>query len=726
MKCRGCRQPGPVGVLDLGWHRLPDFTGPGVPYPPQGAPLKLMLCRGCGLLQLSETVPRSLLYHDRYGFVSGVNEAIRADLEDVAKCALGWHLDSGCPRLPERWLDIACNDGTLLSYVPAGIHCTGVDPLAHLAPLARRYAERVISGYFNGSRFRDGEFDIITSVSMFYDLDRPDRFAQNVARILDPDGVWVIQQNYAADMIANNAVDNVCLPPEDPVITERGLMPIGKIKVGDRVLTHTGAYQPVREVLLRDYQGDLIELRGYGFGHTLRVTPGHPVFTERGWLRADEVQTGVAVGRAIPQPDVKPPREFGKTLAAVAGYYLAEGTVGVHGAAVAFTFGTSEAEEELAEHCQSLIRELGIGASLHQARTTTIVQTYGWLAPFLQEHFGKGAAGKRIPAWSMSQEAAEELLRCYMAGDGYRYRGDYLRSSTVSRQLALDVQMLANRLGYKASICRQERPTTCVIEGRLVRQQPLWDVLVHQAPVNRQKVWIENGAQWGRIREIRRVAYAGQVVNLEVEGDRSYSTPAMTVQNCHEHVTYFTAGALMPLLLRAGLQIADVQYSAVNGGCIRTLVTHRGACEPRQSVQSAVDWEHAHRLDAPDTWRQWGEDVRGELARTRRFLEDARTTGERVLLYGASTRGGTFLQMINAGPGLLPYAVERNPDKVGKVMAATGIPIISEEEMRASPPDALLVSPWFFRDVFVQREAEYLRNGGAMVFPLPRFEVVRG
>jgi hypothetical protein len=56
-------------------------------------------------------------------------------------------------------------------------------------------------------------------------------------------------------------------------------------------------------------------------------------------------------------------------------------------------------------------------------------------------------------------------------------------------------------------------------------------------------------------------------------------------------------------------------------------------------------------------------------------------------------------------------------------MTATGIPIISEETMRQSPPQALLVLPWHFRDEIVVREATYLKQG-VLVFPFPVFEVV--
>ena len=718
MNCRSCAFPVLAPVLDLGDQYLPDFTEPGQPRGKR-FPLELMFCASCTLLQLSRSVPRTALYHERYGFKSGVNEAIRADLAGIVKYAL-----SEVPR-PRRWLDIACNDGTLLAAVPDWIDRTGMDPLAQFAGEARQHGH-IISDYFSPAGLP--VFDVITSVSMFYDLDDPNDFVSGVASVLDTHGAWVIQQNYAADMITRNAVDNVCLPPGDPVITEQGLRPIGDVAIGDKVLTHAGAYQPVNEVITRHYEGSLIEIRAYGFGHTLRVTPGHPVLTPGGFVRAADLKTGDVVGRAVPQPDAAAPADhpFDKVLAAVCGYYLAEGTIGVHGSAVGFCFGTDEAEEELAEDCLRLVRQLGIAASLQQARTGTIVQAYGWLPAYLIKHFGKGAGHKRIPAWKMDLDAAAELFRCYMAGDGYAYRGSYQRASTISQQLALDIQMLANRLGWKASITKQVRPETCIIEGRTVKQKPLWDILVHQAPVNRQKVWVEDGVQWGRVRKIAERPYVGTVVNLEVDGDRSYSTPAMTVQNCHEHITYFSVSSLQLLLRRHGLELNEVTYSDVNGGCFRALVSHRGRRPVSDSVPEAVHRERVMGLGGAGTYRKWGREVAAELALTRRFLAGEREAGRTVYLYGASTRGGTFLQMIEAGPELLPFAVERNPAKVGKIMAATGIPIISEEQMRADPPDALLVSPWFFRPVFVEREAPYLAAGGRMVFPLPRFEVVTG
>ena len=77
-----------------------------------------------------------------------------------------------------------------------------------------------------------------------------------------------------------------------------------------------------------------------------------------------------------------------------------------------------------------------------------------------------------------------------------------------------------------------------------------------------------------------------------------------------------------------------------------------------------------------------------------------------------------MLQYANITESDIPFAVERNLNKVGK-MTCTGIPIISEETMRLSPPDYLLVLPWHFRNEIIERESEFLNNGGQFIFPFP-------
>ena len=50
---------------------------------------------------------------------------------------------------------------------------------------------------------------MITSVAMFYDLENPHTFVEDIKKCLDKDGVWIIQMNYLGLMLENNTFDNI-------------------------------------------------------------------------------------------------------------------------------------------------------------------------------------------------------------------------------------------------------------------------------------------------------------------------------------------------------------------------------------------------------------------------------------------------------------------------------------------------------------------------------------
>lgn len=207
--CRACHHGPLVELADFGEQYLSDFRD-DYQLPPK-CPLVLMLCNQCKLVQLKHTTPSDLMYHERYGFKSGVNDTIKADLKDVVSSALQFR------KAPRRWLDIASNDGTLLSYVPKPVYRVGVDPIKKLCQEARQHADLIVNDFFKAADVREygenGEaekFDIITSISMFYDIDDPNTFVDEVKSVLANKGVWVIQQNYLLTTLELGAIDNVC------------------------------------------------------------------------------------------------------------------------------------------------------------------------------------------------------------------------------------------------------------------------------------------------------------------------------------------------------------------------------------------------------------------------------------------------------------------------------------------------------------------------------------
>ena len=106
------------------------------------------------------------------------------------------------------------------------------------------------------------------------------------------------------------------------------------------------------------------------------------------------------------------------------------------------------------------------------------------------------------------------------------------------------------------------------------------------------------------------------------------------------------------------------------------------------------------------------------------FVKQEVDAGKTIYVYGASTRGNTTLQFAGLDHTLIRGAAERNPDKYGKKTVGTLIPIVSEEEARSAKPDYFLILPWHFLEEFIKREAEYLKNGGKFIVPLPDFRII--
>lgn len=186
------------------------------------------------------------------------------------------------------------------------------------------------------------------------------------------------------------------------------------------------------------------------------------------------------------------------------------------------------------------------------------------------------------------------------------------------------------------------------------------------------------------------------------------------------------------LLRAADLEAVDCETRAINGGSLRVWVRHRGA----HSYQLVSHQRNLlHQLDKE---RLMGLTMTGDLAPFRRFrrdidesirqihalVETAQVERKTIDLYGASTKGNILLQVMGLGPREIRQAIDRSPAKHGHY-TITGIPIVGEAEAQARPADMWLTPIWQFKPSVLEREAWYLHQGGLIVFPLPRVEVVQ-
>jgi hypothetical protein len=208
--CRSCDSTNIEVVFDLGDQSLAGvFRSQDVDEILSG-PLTLVGCSDCHLVQLQHSYPLEEMYNEGYGYRSGATAYMRQHL----KKNLEFAADKVTLNAGDHVLDIGSNDGTLLSHYPDGLYQrVGIDPVAV------KYLEdypgdvKVVTDFFT----RDNYFSvasekakIVTSISMFYDLERPVEFAKAVSSVLSPDGVWVFEQSYLPAMLRQNSYDTIC------------------------------------------------------------------------------------------------------------------------------------------------------------------------------------------------------------------------------------------------------------------------------------------------------------------------------------------------------------------------------------------------------------------------------------------------------------------------------------------------------------------------------------
>jgi hypothetical protein len=195
---------------------------------------------------------------------------------------------------------------------------------------------------------------------------------------------------------------------------------------------------------------------------------------------------------------------------------------------------------------------------------------------------------------------------------------------------------------------------------------------------------------------------------------------------CHEHLEFYSFSVVKNMLKKKGMKVLDVAMNSINGGSFAVTACKQmaGYKENKTIVNWMLKQEEDMCLDTPKPYRDFEQRVFKSRKDLKNLIETIVNDGKKVIGYGASTKGNVLLQFCNLTAEHIPYIAEVNPDKFGKFTPGTMIPIISEEEAKVMNPDYFLVLPWHFKHSILERENEFLKSGGKLIFPMPVIEII--
>jgi len=325
-----------------------------------------------------------------------------------------------------------------------------------------------------------------------------------------------------------------CFPKGTLVTTSRGNIDISDIRKGDCVLTHTGRFMPVLEVMSKPYRGELISINRFGYQGETLVTPEHPIriYSKENqrysWIEAKDLKSMDYV--------CSPKKNKGETvlsedMAVLIAWYICEGSINNNQCFFSLNMGNKQEVDEV----KNLLEKIGYVVNI--VRGSLCINNTK-LCDFLSSVAGNLAENKRIP-FELIGGHEDIFFKTMIKGDGHtrivENKVKYFQYTTISKTLAFDMQILASYLGRRSSI--QIRPGGVYnIEGRTGNYVESYSVRINaHNKVNHSRTRDVYPAKFSiayAIRGIKKEKFSGTVYNLRVKRDESYTANGISVHNC--------------------------------------------------------------------------------------------------------------------------------------------------------------------------------------------------
>ena len=190
-------------------------------------------------------------------------------------------------------------------------------------------------------------------------------------------------------------------------------------------------------------------------------------------------------------------------------------------------------------------------------------------------------------------------------------------------------------------------------------------------------------------------------------------------QICHEHIMYYTYEVFEKIIRNNNLKVLNAKFNEINGGSIEVMVSKINNKIPinTKKLKKISDDEKNIKTKAFKNFSERIKKVKKDLLK---FIEK----NQSIIGYGASTKGNIVLNYCNINSSQIPYICDANEQKYGKYTPGSNIRIIPKESMRKMLPKNILVLIWSFRTEIIKQEINYIKNGGNLIFHLPKLHIV--
>jgi intein/homing endonuclease len=366
-----------------------------------------------------------------------------------------------------------------------------------------------------------------------------------------------------------------CLPPDQLILTKRGLIPIIDVKINDEVITHKNRWRKVTKTFELDYTGPIHHIKTSYDDNELIITPEHPISsklcewktvrnpdkksvkitTDIDFRLPGELKKGDKI--QFPQLNYNNNNLTDKDFAYTLGLYFAEGSSDKYH----IRFSLHKKETYLIDKINKYFNN---SPSIYYSKYDKGMNvTYGSIekSAIINNYIFGNATDKTFndDIFNSSNEFKIEFLRGIFDGDGCRRARHYNDKISIEYALGLatingiyQIRLLLRQLGINSSVTHLPAKQSEIYDNRLNKYRKMKSNGVFRLDIygwyaseldkifgytctneyNNKKHFVSDFIDYSTIIYNKINLYSGKVYNIEVEEDNSYTVSDKVVHNC--------------------------------------------------------------------------------------------------------------------------------------------------------------------------------------------------
>ena len=193
----------------------------------------------------------------------------------------------------------------------------------------------------------------------------------------------------------------------------------------------------------------------------------------------------------------------------------------------------------------------------------------------------------------------------------------------------------------------------------------------------------------------------------------------------HEHQSYFSYVSVKNIVEKLGMRVFDLEMYPVHGGTYRFFICKENANHSNKVQNKYLDNEMRFGIDNYSNLCGVMNIMKSNMVNIKSMLEDIKKSGKTIVGYGATAKFTNVMNMCGLNNNHIDYVLDTTPLKNNKWIPNTGVQIKAYTPNKVKDIDYFYLGAWNYRKEVLNKESEYIKNGGKFITHVPKVEIIK-